>query len=106
MVDVGVGQEYGINLGRTEWKSAIVKRLQRLRPLKQSAVHQQAPGLGLKKNAGAGHGSRSSAESKGHAHDVLSGRPAPLISLRNGVASVHVVGLENDDPRRDFSVGG
>ncbi len=44
VVDMRVRQQHGIDIGRAERKGAVVQRLQRLWPLEQAAVDQQAAG--------------------------------------------------------------
>ena len=45
MVDMGMGQQHGIDVGRAKRKGAVVQLLQGLLSLKQAAIDQEAPGL-------------------------------------------------------------
>ena len=47
VVDMRVRQQHGVDVGRVERKVAVVQLLQRLRPLEQAAIDQQAPGRRL-----------------------------------------------------------
>ena len=77
VVDVGMGQEHGIDVGRAEWKGTIVQCLQRLRSLKQTAVDQQAVRIrALEQIARAGHGAGRTTKPNGHGHVVLSAESA------------------------------
>ena len=73
VIDMGMGQQHRVDVGGAKWKRAVVQRLQRLRPLEQAAVDQQAAGRGLEQIAGAGHGAGGAAESDAYAHDDDSG---------------------------------
>ena len=46
VVDMGVGQQHRVDIGRAERKGAVVQLLQRLRSLKQAAIDQEASGRG------------------------------------------------------------
>src|SRR5665213_552107 len=87
VVDMGVRQQHGIDIGRPKRKGGVVERLQGFRPLEQAAVDQQAPGLGLKQIAGAGHGPRGAAKFDRHAHDASPREPATMNSRRRASAS-------------------
>ena len=44
MVDMGMGQQHSVDLGRAKRKGPVVELLQRLRSLKQPAVDQETSG--------------------------------------------------------------
>ncbi len=54
MVDMGVGQEHGVEPVRLEGEIAVVEGLQRLGSLEHAAVDEDAPAVGLEEVAGPG----------------------------------------------------
>ena len=81
VVDMGMGQKHGVDIGGTKRKGAVVQLLQGLLSLKQAAIDQEAPGSGLEEIAGARHGAGRAAKPDGDAHRDVSGRGASVISL-------------------------
>ena len=67
MVDVGVGQNHGFDVGGPERKGAIVKLLLGLGALKHPAVHQDLRAVSFQQKTGPGHCSAGSMKSKTHA---------------------------------------
>ena len=77
VVDMGMRQQHRVDIGRAKRKRAVVQLLQRLRPLEQPAIDQQAPGRRLEQMAGAGHRAGGAAKSNGNAHGLA---PTALVS--------------------------
>ena len=75
MVDVGMGQDHRVDLGRIEPERAGVQPLQRARALEQPAVDQNAPVPQREFVAGTGHGARGPVQRQGqvlgHARRLL-----------------------------------
>ncbi len=44
MIDMGMGQKYGVDIGGTKRKGAVVQFLQRFLSLKQPAIDQETAG--------------------------------------------------------------
>ena len=68
MIDMGMGQQHGVDIGGTKRKGAVVQFLQRLLSLKQTAIDQETPSAHLKEVAGARDGARCAAKPDGDAH--------------------------------------
>ena len=72
VIDMGMRQQHGIDIGGPKWKGAVIQLLQRLWTLKQAAVDEKRRPR-FEQVAGAGHGAGRAAKSNGDAHDVFSG---------------------------------
>ena len=97
VVDMGMGQQHGVDVGGAKRKGAVVQFLQGLLSLKQAAVDQEASGSGFEEIAGARHGAGRAAKSDRHAHRDVSGT----------VANAHLAlqGVDEEIVERD-GVGG
>ena len=72
VIDMGVRQQHGIDVGGAERKGPVVQFLQRFLSLKQAAIDQKTSGAGFKEVAGARDGARGPAEPDGHTHREIS----------------------------------
>lgn len=68
MIDVGVRQQNGVELGGVERKRFVVQRLQGFWPLKQAAIDQNISRLGFQPHARAGHAPRCAMKAQLYAH--------------------------------------
>ncbi len=80
VVDMGMGQEHGVDVGGAKRKRPVVQLLQGFRSLKQAAIDQEASGAGLEQIAGARHGAGRAEEPDRDAHRDVSGKVANVIS--------------------------
>lgn len=71
MIDMGVGQEDGVDRRNVKRKGVVVQRLERLRTLKQSAIHQETSAVERDERTGPGDAFRRAVEGKGQAHGAL-----------------------------------
>ncbi len=80
MVDMGMGEENGVEPLRLEREGAVVQRLQGLGALEHAAVDEDAPAAGLEEVAGAGHdvGGTEDMDAQGH-------QPSPISPGATGV---------------------
>ena len=68
VIDMGMGEQHGVDFGGTKRKGAVVQFLQGLLSLKQPAIDQETPGACLEEIAGARDGARCAAKPDGDAH--------------------------------------
>ena len=68
MIDMGMGQQHGVDIGGAKRKGAVVQFFQGLLSLKQPAIDQKTASACLKEIAGARNGARCAAKPDGDAH--------------------------------------